>query len=402
MLKIKNIGPGAIVAAAFIGPGTITTATIAGADYGYTLLWAVVFSAFSTVILQDMSARLGLVTGKGLGEAIKDKIHQPILKQFLLILIMIAVFVGNTAYEAGNLSGAVIAYSDAYNNQTINPVLIILALLALIILFIGKYALLEKVLIALVAVMGLVFILSAILLKPDIYSIFSSIFMPSIPGDSSKVVIGLIGTTVVPYNLFLHAATVQEKWNDKKALNSARWENLISILLGGLITMAILICAAATTATLGQSIEGISSLSNGIKVLFGEQASFLMGLGFLAAGFSSALTAPLAAAYVFAELMGREKNIQSLHFRIIFVFIIFTGVMVSSMGYKPTWIIFFAQIANGLLLPFLALLLVWTMNDHNLMGEAVNSRWTNITGILIILVTLILGAKIILQAMGLF
>ena len=400
-MKIKNIGPGAIVAAAFIGPGTITTATIAGADYGYTLLWAVVFSAFSTVVLQDMSARLGLVTGKGLGEAIKDKIHQPFFRQFLLFLIMLAVFVGNTAYEAGNLSGAVIAYAEVYSHYSINPVLIILALLALIILFIGKYVLLEKVLIALVALMGFVFILSAILLKPDLYSVFSSICMPSIPGDSSKVVIGLIGTTVVPYNLFLHAATVQEKWKGIEALNSARWENLISIVLGGLITMAILICAAATTTKLGQSIEGISSLSNGIKVLFGEQASFLMGLGFLAAGFSSALTAPLAAAYVFAELMGLEKKIQSLHFRLIFVFIIFTGVMVSSIGFKPTWIIFFAQIANGLLLPFLAILLVWTMNDHKLMGEAVNSRWTNITGILIILVTLIIGAKIILQAIGL-
>ena len=107
MLKrIKNNGPGALIAAAFIGPGTVTACTLAGANYGYTLLWALLFATVATIILQEMSARLGLVTQQGLGETLRIMLSQSIWKWPLFGLVIVALYLGNAAYEAGNLSGA--------------------------------------------------------------------------------------------------------------------------------------------------------------------------------------------------------------------------------------------------------------------------------------------------------
>ena len=111
--KLKNIGPGAMVAAAFIGPGTVTTATMAGAGYGYTLLWAILFSIFATVVLQEMSARLGVVGKMGVGEAIRKKIGHKILFSLAAILVISAILIGNAAYEAGNISGAVLGFGKS-------------------------------------------------------------------------------------------------------------------------------------------------------------------------------------------------------------------------------------------------------------------------------------------------
>ena len=106
MAKLKNIGPGAMVAAAFIGPGTVTTATLAGAGYGYTSLWAIVFSIIATVILQEMSARLGVIGGMGVGEALRKKIRRKRVYIMASGLVISAILIGNAAYEAGNISGA--------------------------------------------------------------------------------------------------------------------------------------------------------------------------------------------------------------------------------------------------------------------------------------------------------
>ena len=131
----KDIGPGTLIAAAFIGPGTVTTATLAGANFGFNLLWAVLFSVITTIILQEMSARLGLVGRMGLGQAIRIKIKQPVLKIFVSILVISAILIGNTSYEAGNITGAVIGlnqYSFSVDNQPINPFVILIGMLTFI------------------------------------------------------------------------------------------------------------------------------------------------------------------------------------------------------------------------------------------------------------------------------
>ena len=205
----KNIGPGPLVAAAFIGPGTVTLCTLAGVGYGYALLWAMLLSIIATIVLQEMAARLGIISQKGLSEIIRSEIRNPVFKAFAIILILSAIVIGNTAYEAGNISGGVLGLETIVGNPNIiiagvsvNYLSILIGIVAFTLLYIGNYKVLEKVLVSLVILMSIAFLVTAIITKPSISEILKGAFIPKFPKDSILTVIGLIGTTVVPYNLF--------------------------------------------------------------------------------------------------------------------------------------------------------------------------------------------------------
>ena len=400
--QTQKYRPGAMVAAAFIGPGTVTTATIAGSSYGYTLLWAVIFSVFATYILQEMSARLGIMGGMGIGKTIQTKIQQPILRFTAAALIIGAILVGNAAYEAGNITGASLGFKQYFDTWSFNPVVLPIGLLAAALLYSGRYKLIERFLVGLVATMGLVFFLAAIAVAPDWGAILKGLFIPSLPEGSLLMVVGLIGTTVVPYNLFLHASTVQEHWSGEKDLESSRFDTLFSILLGGIITMAILITASVAFGGNQQEVKSAADLASGLVPLLGDGAVLFLAIGFLAAGLSSAITAPLAAAFATAELMGWSKEMTSSKFRMIWIAVLAIGLAFSCLGFKPTAVIFFAQVANGLLLPIIASFLLWVMNDKQIMGNHKNSALINILGVIVILITLMLGIKGIGAAFQLF
>lgn len=403
MSRFKKIGPGAIVAAAFIGPGTVTTATISGASYGFTLLWAILFSIIATYILQEMSARLGLIAQIGVGEAIRLKLKKGIFKIVVTILVISAILIGNAAYEAGNISGAALGmpvYNWSVYGVILNPAIIFIGVVATIILYSGTYKLIERTLIVMVAVMGVVFIISALLLSPNIGEIAKGMFIPTIPEGGLFVVIGLIGTTVVPYNIFLHASFVKNKWKSPDDLKTVKADTFYSILLGGCITMSILIASAAVRQYNQEPISNISQMSAQLEPLLGSWATVFMSIGFLAAGLSSAITAPLAAAFASSEIFGWGNSMKSYKFRLVWGVILFVGVAFSLVGFKPTVVILFAQIANGLLLPIIATFLLWVMNDRSLLGSYVNTKYANLFGGLIIFVTLILGMKGIITAIN--
>jgi len=401
MSRLKKVGPGSIVAAAFIGPGTVTTATISGASYGFTLLWAILFSVFATYILQEMSARLGLVAQKGVGEAIRAKLNRGVLKLLATILVVSAILVGNAAYEAGNISGAALGVS--ISNRSIfglsfNPAILIIGVVAFLILYSGRYKLIERALIIMVSVMGLVFILSAIILSPNLIEVAKGLFVPKIPEGGLLMVIGLIGTTVVPYNIFLHASFVKKKWNNPEDLKMVRTDAFYSILIGGLITMSILIASAVVNQHSETGIHKITDMANQLEPLLGNWATTFMSIGFLAAGLSSAITAPLAAAFASSELFGWGSSMKSTKFRAVWIIILSIGIVFSLLGFKPTNVILFAQVANGLLLPIIASFLLWVMNDKELLGKYVNTRYANFFGGIILLVTIVLGLKGIITA----
>ena len=239
----KYFGPSTLVTAAFIGPGTLTVCTISGASQGYSLLWVLLFATITTILLQEMAARLGLITQKGLGEAIRMNIHHPVLKLLSIVLVFTAIIVGNAAYEAGNISGAALGLNGLFTESRLWPILI--GLVAFVVLMMGKSKLLEYILIGLVVAMSLVFIVTAIVVKPDLSKLMAG-FIPSINDSNQLAVLALVGTTIVPYNLFLHASSVSNKWRKPEQLRELRAENRIAIGLGGLISMAIVITSAST------------------------------------------------------------------------------------------------------------------------------------------------------------
>ena len=396
-----NIGPGPLIAAAFIGPGTVTLCSIAGLDYGFSLLWALVLSVFATIVLQEMSARLGIISKKGLSEVIRNEIHNPVLKKVIITLILSAIVIGNAAYEAGNISGGVLGLEAVFGENIINlydlnikPYSILLGAIAFALLYVGNYKIIERSLIFLVIIMSVSFIATAIITRPDLMDLLHGLLIPKFPKGSVLIVIGLIGTTVVPYNLFLHASLVKEKWHNESDLKFARNDTVIAIALGGIVSMCIVISAASLQI---ESINNAADLAKGIEPLFGASSKYILAIGLFSAGITSAITAPLAASYVAAGCLGWSISLKSKKFRFVWMFILLAGVISSSLGIKSIEIIKFAQITNGILLPIIAGFLIWIVNKESVLGKYVNSKWQNVTGLAILLITLFLGLKSLLK-----
>ncbi|GEQ86178.1 manganese transporter [Patiriisocius marinistellae] len=401
----KNIGPGTLVAAAFIGPGTVTVCTLAGVQYSFTLLWAMLLSIIATIVLQEMAARLGLISGKSLATVVKNEIQNPALKVGAVVLMLSAILIGNAAYEAGNISGGVLGLETLVNTAVLNINdfelnlwSLLIGSIAFILLFLGNYKLIEKALVSLVILMSLSFIIAAISTTPNISEVLKGLFIPTVPEESVLMIIGLVGTTVVPYNLFLHASLVSEKWNGVADLKAARKDLYISITLGGLVSIAIIICAAAAQQT---EIKNAADLAKGLEPLYGNAAKYLLSIGLFAAGITSAITAPLAAAYVAKGVFDWKVGLKNVKFRMVWGVVLVLGVLFSSIGFSAIEIIRFAQIANGLLLPIIAGFLLWVVNKKNVLGNYVNSKFQNILGSIILITTIILGARTILKVIGL-
>jgi len=395
----KKIGPGVLIAAAFIGPGTVTACTLAGVGFGYALLWAMVFSIIATVVLQEMAARLGIITQKGLADVIKSELTNPVARVVVIGIILSAVVVGNAAYEGGNIGGATLGLEAILGSEAVAVYPFIIGGLAFALLYFGNYKLLEKVFVGLVLVMSLSFLITTIITKPDILGIMKGMFVPSIPQESILTIIALVGTTVVPYNLFLHASLVSEKWKSKNDLKAARRDTVVAIVLGGIVSMSIIIAAAAIPKA---EILNVMDMAKGLEPLFGNAAKYFMGIGLFAAGVTSSITAPLAAAYVANSCFGWNAGMKDMRFKVVWMLILGLGVLFMSFNIKPIEIIRLAQIANGILLPFIAIFLLWVVNRSSVMGKYKNTLLQNCIGVLIILLAVLLGVKSILKVLGVF
>ncbi|MEW5248958.1 Nramp family divalent metal transporter [Microbulbifer discodermiae] len=397
-----SIGPATMVAAAFIGPGTVVSASLAGANYGYALLWALLFAILASVILQEMAARLGIVTGQGLGENIRQTFSQPLARLLAIALVVSAIVIGNAAYQSGNIVGASLGL-DALTSATFgrqfpfSPWPLLIAAAAFCLLWRGEYRLIEGVLVSLVLLMSLAFVATLALTEPDLPALLKGLLRPSIPTGAGLTVIALIGTTVVPYNLFLHSATASRKWRGVDCLPQARKDIFISIPLGGLVSIAIV--ATAASAFFGRQIAlgSAADIAQSLRPLFGDGAQYLMGVGLFSAGISSALTAPLAAAYALSGILGIKPDLKSMAFRLAWLAILAAGTIAATLEIRPVRLIWFAQVANGLLLPVVTAFLLWEMNAPRL-GKFRNSPLQNTFGLLVLLVTLVLGTKSLASA----
>lgn len=390
---MRRFGPGMLVAAAFIGPGTVTTASIAGANFGFVLMWALLLSIIVTFVLQEMSSRLGIVSGLGLSEALRSSINNHFLKAFLMILIVSALGIGNAAFEVGNITGAAIGLSQI-SSLSISSSVLIVGILVLILLGTRIFKILEQILTVLVVIMSLLFLLTMITIEIDYSKLLRGLFTPTVAASSLLTIMALIGTTVVPYNLFLHADASKRKWKDQEvtqALNNSRADTAISIGLGGLITLAIM--STSAVAFFGSSME-ISSenLARQLEPILGSYSSYIFNFGLFVAGITSAVTAPLAASIAVTEALGWKNDPSSFRFKLVWIIILLIGLLFAYFGTKPLQAILFAQATNALLLPFLALFLFYVVNNSRLMGSHKNTITINMIALIIIMAVVLLSS----------
>jgi manganese transport protein len=354
------------------------------------------------MILQEMAARVGLVTRKGLSDAIREGFSQPLLRALVLGLVAVAITLGNAAYEAGNLLGASLGL-EILTGWPPRVWAGILAVCAAGLLASGTYRVIQRALVGLVVVMSLVFIVTAFLVRPALPAVLKGIFVPTIPEGSLLIVIALIGTTVVPYNLFLHASIVQEKWSKavsaKQALSESRMDTVFAVALGGVVTLAVVINATPLFVK-GLEVSNPALVATQLEPILGGSAKSFFGLGLFAAGLTSAITAPLGAAYATTGAMGWDCNLKSPRFRAVWAFVVATGAVTSFVGGSPTQIIVLAQAANGLLLPLIAVFLLVVVNKSKLMGEFKNGWLANLLGAMVVLIVSGLGLYQLLRVFG--
>ena len=376
-----RLGPGLLVTAAFIGPGTITTASVAGANFGFALIWTLLFSVIATILLQSMAARLGVATGQDLAQALRAHIETPLFKSLAIFLVISAIGVGSAAYEAGNLSGASMGLIEIFpqvNAQLWTP---LIAFLSAVLLYSGKHKVVENALILLVILMSLVFISTLVMAAPSLSDVLAG-FIPSMPEGSITTVLALVGTTIVPYNLFLHsgvlAARHDSKSDKQKVIKQTNVDTGVSITLGGVITLAIL--STASVAFYGTDAGQISAANMAVQLepLLGDAAHYFFAIGLFAAGLTSAITAPLAGAYAVCGMLGWSNKMDNTRFKSVAIVILLFGAAVASLGLDPVAVIIFAQAANGLLLPIVTTYLVWLVNQSSVMGKYTNSMLVNL------------------------
>ncbi len=244
---MRHFGPGFLVVAAFIGPGTVTTASLVGARFGHRLVWVVVFSVLATIVLQDMAARLAIVSRQGLGEALRAVFRDSRLRLPVCTLVVVGIGGGNAAFETGNITGAAAGLA-VLTGLPAQGWAVAIGLGVAVLLALGTYRGLERCLIVLVLSMSVVFVLTAVVARPPVGEILGGALWPDFPPDSAVLILALIGTTLVPYNLFLHAGAVRERWADhlpkRRAVTVARRDTWLSVSLGGVMTLAIVSTAA--------------------------------------------------------------------------------------------------------------------------------------------------------------
>jgi Mn2+/Fe2+ NRAMP family transporter len=399
-----GFGPGALVTAAFIGPGTVTLCTLAGVNNGLSLAWVIPLSVLLCYTLQEMSARLGVISGQGLGETLRREVNHPLTRNLSILLVLCAIVVGNAAYEAGNISGGALGLQELTGNHSlvigdvrINLVNLSIAALAFLLLYTGDYRVLEKTLIGLVAAMSIAFVLVAVATRPAPGDLLRGL-VPRMSAGQTLTVIGLVGTTVVPYNLFLHARIVQEKWQGSGALPAMRRDTAIAIALGGIISLAIIVCGASLQGT---QIRSAAELATALQPVFGDWARYILAFGLFAAGITSAITAPLAACYVAGGCLGWQKDLRSLRYRLVWMGVLLAGTAFSVIGGSPVEIIRLAQVTNGILLPLIAGFVLWALNRKGLLGGHHNTPWQNLAGgLALLLVTLLAGRSLWLVMQG--
>ena len=377
-----------VIAAAFIGPGTVTTASSAGASYQLSLLWALVFSVFATILLQESAARITIASGKSLGEIIA---LQYIGKrgQQLKVGLFLAVAFGCAAYEAGNILGAVSGLLFLVTGVPKYIFTLGLGIFCGALLWTNNFQLIARVMGTVVFLMGIAFIWVATQTNFSTTALLQGALIPTFPAGASLLLISLIGTTIVPYNLFLASGIGQGQ--DVKEM---RIGIVVAVLIGGIISAAILM-----TGTLVEGAYSYAALSQAMTTKLGNGAVLLFGFGLFAAGMSSAITAPLAAAITGRSLLGWGQRSQ--HFRTTWMVILGVGLFFGLTEIRPIPAIILAQAINGVLLPVVAIFLLLAVNDTNILPKTfINNFWSNVWLLLIVGVATLLGLTNVWKAVG--
>lgn len=376
-IGLANVIVWSVISAAFIGPGTITTAVTAGSRYQLSLLWAIAFSTLACLMLQEISARISIVSGMSFGQALEQRFGKSVGRG-LKLFIGGSVIAGCAAYEAGNILGAVSGINLLIPGS-VRLYTVTISLFALAVLWSGRQKTIFYLMTGLVALMGIAFMVLATHTHFTTIQLLGAAVKPNFPFGADMVILGLVGTTIVPYNLFLSSGL-----SKGQTVPAMRLGLSISVVIGGIITAAILVAG-----TLIHDFTSFQGLAEEFKSKIGVLGASALGIGLFAAGISSAVTAPYAASVIASTVFEWKK---SAHVKWIWGAVILTGFLFGISEIRPIPVILTVQALNGLILPLVTAYLIVIVNDPKLVPvDFQHGRLYNILLLVILGAVLLIG-----------
>lgn len=373
--KLSSVILWSVISAAFIGPGTVTTAVTAGSQFQLQLLWSVVFSTVGCIVLQEISARIAITSGLTFGQSLTRKFGNRTGTN-LQWIVGGSVILGCAAYEAGNILGAV-AGLELITGLQREVLTVLITAVAGFVLWVGGKNWIGNLMTALVLLMGIAFFALAASQHTSTSALLAASVIPVIPPDSEWIVLGLVGTTIVPYNIFIGAGI-----SKGETLSLMRIGLTISVVIGGLITAAILIAGLSVP-----SFSSFQELAGIMSAQVGSWGGWALAIGLFAAGFSSAITSPYASALIVSTVFGAEKKSSA---RGVWLAVLLTGFAFGISGVKPIPVILAVQAINGLVLPLLTLYLILIANDSTIVPSAERPGIAYNVVLLVVLTTVLL------------
>ncbi|WP_192350576.1 Nramp family divalent metal transporter [Algoriphagus sp. Y33] len=371
---LKSLGPGIITAALVFGPSKMTITSKLGAVYGYDTLWLVVVAIFFMLVFTDMGARIGLSSSLTLLTQIRQKWGRTVG-----VIIGMGVFLVTTSFQAGNSIGVGIAVAEATHTDSWIWVLVFNLAGMSLLFFRSFYKTLEKLMITLVALMLLSFMTTLVLIRPDFTQITAG-FVPSVPAGSEAILIAFVASCFSIVGAFYQSYLVQER-NKTKTDKPDNNTSISGILILGVMSAVVIICAAAVLNPQGIQVNSASEMSKALEPLFGSAAAYLFLAGLFGASFSSLIGNATVGGSLLGDAMGFGSGLSSGKVRGLIALVMACGAGISlCFGKLPLELIIFAQSVTIFLVPFIGVAMYVVANDKQLMGERVNSTFSKITG----------------------
>jgi len=404
LLLLAVVGPGIITANVDNDAGGIATYSVAGAHYGYSLLWMMPLVAIALVIIQEMSARLGVVTGKGLADLIREGLG---VKWTTLILgMLLFVNLANTVSEFAGVAASMEIFGvSKYLSVPIAAVGVWFLIVK------GNYKTTERIFLVASAIY-LSYVISGFMAKPDWASVLHASITPSFQFEAGYVTIfvTIIGTTIAPWMQFYQQSSIVDKGIKIEEYNYEKVDVLVGSIFAVLVAAFIMIACAATIFKTGARIDGAKDAALALGPLAGENATILFALGLLNASLFSAAILPLSTAYTVCEAFGWESSIShnwkdAPMFFGIYTALIVLGAAIILLPIKSLIeAMMLSQTFNGVLLPVILITMLTLINDRHIMGKYTNGRIFNILAWITVVILILLAVILVLTTFlsGLF
>lgn len=396
---LKAIGPAIVISAVVVGPGSVTTASTMGATYSYSLLWVVVMAAIVSFFYQLPAIRITMNTGNSIMNSVYLRYGKKISLPFYCCILF-----GTCVFQAGNFIGAAMAMQYLLPAFSLLTWTIIMVLLGFVLVWFGKYSLLENFTKVLVFIMVAAFLFTAIGSSPNVNQVVSEGFSFKLPDNNHMLILAMVATTMVPDIPVSLSALHKKKYFDpntpegkllaKDKIKMARLDLIVGCIVTMTITVSIIICSAANLFPAGITVSSAQDMAAQLTPIIGKYAGVLFSLGLWAAAFSSGMFRIELMPLLYNQATGQEEDMRATRSRALMIITAAAPIIIVMLwGSAPASLIVTAQAINGILLPFICAIVWKISSDKKYLGKNANQLWFNIVYGVIFVLTLLLAIR---------